>query len=83
MHQVNINMFPIVYLFLEKYVYWCEDYSNPDSISGTLMRANYSSEGCPATFNAQVVYTFGSKKMCHNIALGAKMLYFIEDDHNK
>ena len=44
---------------------------------GTLKRANYSSEGCPATFNAQVVHTVDYK--CHNIALGAKTLYFIEE----
>ena len=75
MHQVNINMFPIVYLFLEKYVYWCEASWGG---SGTLKRANFSSHGCPATFNAQVVYTFDGNKKCHNIALGAKTLYFIE-----
>ena len=83
MLQVNIKMFPIMYLFLGKYVYWCDRYSVDDSINATLKRANYSSEGCSATFNAQVVHTFDMDKMCGNIEVGAETIYFIEHGNSE
>ena len=44
----------------------------------TLKRALYSSEGCPTTFNAQVVHTFDNDTVCGNIEAGAETIYFIE-----
>ena len=70
-------MFAIVYLFLEKYVYWCELYS--EDKRATLKRANYSSEGCSANFSAQVVHTFDKNMHCDDLVVGAETIYFISN----
>ena len=71
-----IKIFAIVYLFLGKYVYGCEQYSLSNA---TLKKANYSSGGCSATFNAEVVHTFDENNVCFNIEVGAETVYFSKE----